>query len=117
MIDINLVRKAGAVIPTNDQVRQAIIFYVQIEGINDINEVFQRSIYFINRFELNQGKVAKYLFTKDQFDSVIDDCIKDLTLIKNKKNLYLHPELKEKIEKENMTLKKGKRKKKKKGFS
>ncbi len=75
MFNIETVRKAGAILPSNKELEAALVGVIQLANIHQPEEIFQRILFFLNRVELNQGKQAKYLPTWSQFQSVKNDLI------------------------------------------
>jgi len=90
------VKIAGAVQPKDDVLRPAIVWGVQLENIHDYKRLFTGSLHFINR----GFNPAKYLFTTEQFDRVLQSLIDQKTLVFRDGGYYLHPDVQQKLDQE-----------------
>lgn len=87
---------AGAVQPKDEALPPAIVWGVQLENIHDYTELFIRSVHFINR----GFNPAKYLFTTEQFDRVLQSLIDQKNLVFRDGGYYLHPDIQQMVDEE-----------------
>jgi hypothetical protein len=111
MIDLETVKKAGAILPTDKALEAAIVWAIQFEKIHQPQEIFRRILFFLNRVELNQGKPAKYLPTWEQFNQVKNHLIAQQILVEKSGKLDHHPNIQKLIG--TQSLRPARRKKKK----
>ena len=79
--------------PPDEVLPRAIMWGVQIKKIHDYQQLFMGSAHFINE-GLNP---AKYLFTTEQFDRILQSLIDKNVLQFKDEGYYLHPDIEEKI--------------------
>lgn len=90
---------AGAVQPKDEDLPPAIVWAIQFQGIHDYQQLFMSSLHFINR----NFNPAKYLFTKEQFDRVLQSLIDQKTLVFRDGGYYHHPDIQKQLDQRSAT--------------
>ncbi|WP_414589886.1 hypothetical protein [Scytonema sp. PCC 10023] len=93
------IKMAGPVQPKDEDLPPAIVWAIQFQGIHDYQQLFLSSLHFINR----NFKKANYLFSKEQFDRVLQSLIDQKTLVFRDGGYYHHPDIQKKIDQQSAT--------------